>query len=121
MNKSHFQLALVSGMLAFVCGTLAPAAAQQRQPQPQPKPQYAAVLTVKNMCCAKESVPAIKELSKLPGVKRVSVDYKSRSLMIEPTNVAPSPQAVWDVADRINIVPVRLATPEAVYTSRPRR
>lgn len=117
MNKSNLWIVVACGLVALACGHGSPVAAQQ----PQQQPQYAAVLTVKHMCCAKESVPAIRELSKIPGVKRVSVDYKSRSLMIEPTHVAPSPQAVWDAADRIKIAPVRLATPEGVYTSRPRR
>jgi copper chaperone CopZ len=87
----------------------------------QPMPQFAAVLTVKHMCCAKESIPAIKELSRVPGVKRVSVDYKARALFIEQSEVAPSPQRLWDAAARIKIEPVRLATAEGVYTSRPRR
>lgn len=117
MNKFNLWIVLACGVVTIACGQGSPVTAQQ----PQPKPQYAAVLTVNHMCCAKESVPAIKELSKLPGVKRVSVDYKSRSLMIEPTDVVPSPQAIWDAADRIKIAPVRLATPEGVYTSRPRR
>ena len=113
MNKAQLSLVVVCGvsLIAGVFGK--PASAQQ--------PQYAAVLTVKNMCCAKESVPAIRELSKIPGVKRVAVDYKSRSLFIEQSTVAPSPQGLWDAAARIKIEPVRLATPEGVYTSRPLR
>ncbi len=117
MNKFHLSLIVVCGV-SLISGAFGePASAHQ----PQSPPQYAAVLTVKNMCCAKESVPAIKELSKIPGVKRVAVDYKTRSLYIEQSNVAPSPQGLWDAAARIKIEPVRLATPEGVYTSRPRR
>jgi copper chaperone CopZ len=108
---------VVCGFLAVAIGHNLNVVAQQ----PQPKPQYAAVLTVKHMCCAKESVPAIKELSRIPGVKRVAVDYKTRSLYIEQSNVAPSPQGLWDAAARIQIEPVRLATPEGVYTTRPLR
>lgn len=85
------------------------------------EPQYAAVLTVKNMCCAKESVPAIKALSKVEGVGRVTVDYKKRLLLIEATKVAPSPKAMWEVAELVKIEPVRLATPNQVYTSKPLR
>jgi copper chaperone CopZ len=110
--KANGMCLLLVGVVSLVLGS-APAPAQQ--------PQYAAVLTVKHMCCAKESVPAIRELSKIPGVKRVSVDYKNRSLFIEQTEIAPSPRGLWDAADRIKIEPVRLATPEGVYTSRPRR
>lgn len=81
--------------------------------------QYAAVLSVKRMCCAKESVPAIRELSKVPGVGRVSVDYKARTLSIAPTQVAPSPKAIWEAAERVKIEPVRLTIRSNVYTSKP--
>lgn len=84
-------------------------------------PKYTAVLTVKHMCCAKESVPAIRELSRVAGVKRVAVDYQTRSLFIEKGDVTPSPQQIWDAASKIKIEPVKLATPEGVYTTRPRR
>lgn len=115
MNKSTLKIAMMLGFLALTCGRVSTTSAQQ----PQEKPQYVAVLTVKHMCCAKESVPAIKELSKIPGVKRVAVDYKSRSLFIEPTNIYPSAQGIWDAAERIKIGPVRLATTQGVYTARP--
>ena len=117
MNRSGLWMVAVCGLLALACSRVSLVSAQQ----PQQPPQYAAVLTVKHMCCAKESVPAIKELSKLPGVKRVSVDYKTRTLKIEPTDVAPSPRGIWDAAARIKIEPIRLATPEGVYTTRPLR
>lgn len=118
MTKSKFCCALLMGLFALACGQTAPLPAAEPQPQ---QLQYAAILSVKNMCCAKESIPAIKELSKLKGVGRVSVDYKTRSLMIEPTKVALSPRAVWEVAERVKIEPIRLATPEGVYTSKPCR
>lgn len=91
-----------------------------QQPQSQ-QPQYAAIFTVKNMCCAKESVPAIKALSKVEGVKRVTVDYKKRTLMIEATTVSPSPKAMWEVAERVKIEPIQLATPNEVYKTKPRQ
>lgn len=116
MNTFRFAFAILCGMFAVGCGFVATASAQQ----PQPQPDYAAVLTVKHMCCAKESVPAIRELSKLKGIRRVSVNYKTRTLMIEPTDVVPSPRAIWEVAERIKIEPMRLATPQAVFTSKPR-
>lgn len=90
-------------------------------PAAEPQVQYAAILTTKNMCCAKESVPAIKELSKLQGVGRITVDYKSRTLYIQPTDVALSPRGIWEAAERVKVVPIRLATPEGVYTTKPQR
>jgi len=117
MNK--LLAAVVCGIAFVVSGWSLPASAQQ--PQPTQPPKYSAVLTVKHMCCAKESVPAIRELSKIPGVKRVSVDYKTRSLYIEKGEVSPSAQGIWDAAARIQVEPVRLATTEGVYTSRPMR
>ena len=114
MSRSNFLVALLLATLTLAYGTASRISAAD--------PQYAAILSVKNMCCAKESVPAIKELSKLPGVGRVSVDYKSRSLMIEPAAKGVlSPRAVWEAAERVKIGPVRLATAEGVHTSKPRR
>lgn len=101
---------------ALLLGLVVSSASAQ---QPETQPNWVAVLTVKHMCCAKESVPAIKELSKLPGVKRVAVNYKTRSLYIEPTNILPSSQAIWDAAEVVKIGPVRLATTAGVYTTRP--
>lgn len=116
MSRSNFLAALLLGTLSLACGTTSPISAAD------PQPQYSAILTVKNMCCAKESVPAIKELSKVPGVGRVSVDYKTRSLMIEPAAKGVlSPRAVWEAAERVKIGPTRLATAEGVHTSKPRR
>lgn len=85
----------------------------------QPAAMNSMVLNVKNMCCAKESVPAIKELSKVPGVKRVSCDYKTKNVKIEYTETTPSPKAIWEAAERIKIEPVRLATLQAVHTTKP--
>jgi copper chaperone CopZ len=115
MTRSNFCLTLVAGCFAVGFGPAAESRAQQ------PQVQYAAVLTVKNMCCAKESVPAIRELSKVPGVGRIGVDYKTRTLTIQPTDTPASPRAIWEAAERVQIVPLRLATPEGVYTTKPRR
>lgn len=85
-------------------------------------PEYAAVLTVKRMCCAKESVPAIKELNKLPGVARVVANHKARTLTIVPTEeLHPSPRAMWEVAERLKIDPVRLSTVHGVFDGKPQR
>lgn len=116
MARFTFLFSLALGFLVLALGKTSPLSAAE------PQPQYSAILSVKNMCCAKESVPAIKELSKLSGVGRVSVDYKTRSLMIEPAaQGALSPRAVWEAAERVKIGPIRLATTEGVYTSKPRR
>ncbi len=116
MTSSKFGLVLCAGVFSLICAPASPVSAEESQPQ------YAVVLSVKLMCCAKESVPAIKELSKVPGVGRVSVDYKKRTLMIEPkAPLAPSPRAIWEAAERVKIEPIRLATPAGVYTSKPRR
>ena len=85
------------------------------------QPRYIAKLSVKHMCCAKESVPAIKELSKVQGIARVNVDYKAKLLLIEVTSADPSRRAIWEAAERVKIEPYRLATPEGVYSSKPQR
>lgn len=38
----------------------------------------AAVLTTKRMCCSKESGPAIKEMSNIPGVEKVVANHKAQ-------------------------------------------
>lgn len=74
-------------------------------------PPNAVVLTTKRMCCAKESVPAIKELRKIPGVERVVADYKTRTLTILPkADTYPSLKAMWEAAERANVEPTRLST-----------
>ena len=74
-------------------------------------PANAVVLTTKRMCCAKESVPAIKELRKIPGVERVVADYKTRTLTILPkADTYPSLKAMWEAAERAKVEPTRLST-----------
>lgn len=114
MRSVLFTLFAVSGLLASSMPVLKAA---------EPGvPEYAAVLTVKRMCCAKESVPAIKELNKLPGVARVVANHKARTLTIVPTEeLHPSPRAMWEVAERLKIDPVRLSTVHGVFEGKPQR
>ena len=80
------------------------------------------VLQVKNMCCAKESGPAIKELSKVTGVSKVVPDHKAKTLTIHASNVqALSPSAIWIAAERANVVPAKLTVGQKVYTTKPIR
>jgi hypothetical protein len=73
------------------------------------------------MCCAHESVPAIKEMSKVPGVARVLADHNTRSLTIIPKeNVMPSPLALWEAAERAKLDTVRLHTAQGVYNAKPK-
>jgi copper chaperone CopZ len=73
------------------------------------------------MCCAHESVPAIKEVSKVPGVARVVADHKSRSLtIIAREDVSPSPLALWEAAERAKLQTVKLQTAQGVYNAKPR-
>jgi len=87
--------------------------------QPQNR-NYNSVLFTKNMCCANESVPAIREISKVPGVARVVADHNTRSLTIIPkANVMPSPLAIWEAAERAKLDTVRLQTAQGVYNAKP--
>jgi hypothetical protein len=80
------------------------------------------VLTVPKMCCAKESVPAIKELNKVPGIGRVVADHKARTLTIVPKqNSVPSRLAIWEAAERVHLTPTRMAAAEGVYEKKPIR
>lgn len=91
---------------------------QAQQPVTAPAP--ASVLTVKKMCCAKEGVPAIQAMSKIPGVKRVTCDYKAKSVTVEHSTSVPSPLAIWEAGEKLNIEPVQLATPSGVFTAKPK-
>ena len=116
MPRSKLIVRLLLGIVVLACAEAAQISAAET------KHQSATVLTVKKLCCSSESGPAIKELSKLPGVERVTADHKARSLTIEPkAKLAPSPRAVWEAAERLKIGPIRLATLAEVYTSKPRR
>jgi periplasmic mercuric ion binding protein len=87
----------------------------------QPQNPNTVVLATKNMCCAVESVPAIKELSKVPGVARVVADHNTRSLTIIPKpNALPSPLAIWEAAERAKLEPTRLSTAQGVYNAKPK-
>lgn len=82
--------------------------------------EVSTVLQVKNMCCGKESGPAIKELSKVTGVSKVIADHKAKTLTIHASNVhALSPSALWVAAERANVVPVKLTVGQKVYTTKP--
>ena len=116
MPRSKLIVRLLLGIVVLACAEAAQISAAET------KHQSATVLTVKKLCCSSESGPAIKELSKVPGVGRVSVDYKPRCLMIEPAAKGViSPRAVWEAAERVKVGPLRLATAEGVHTSKPRR
>ena len=106
---------LLAGVITLVLG-IDPAIAQ-----PPHKHDHTCVLVTKKMCCAHESVPAIKEMSKVPGVARVVADHKTRSLTIIPKeNFMPSPLAIWEAAERTKLEPVRLSTAHGVFNSKPK-
>lgn len=104
-------LAMLTGLSAL----------RAQQPAPQ-EPVYTAVLKVPTMCCGKESGPAIKEISKIPGVVKVVPDYKTRTLIISPiNNTAVSHRAIWEAAERAQVPPAELATVLGVYKAKPQR
>ena len=106
---------LLSGAVALFLSYGGNALAQQPQ-------SPAAVIVTKRMCCAHESVPAVKEMSKIPGVSRVVADHNTRSLTIVPkANAILSPIAIWEAAERTQLEPVRLSTSQGVYSAKPRR
>lgn len=115
--KSRTTKLLLAGVVALVLGVGSPAVAQQ----PNQPVVYTSVLVTKRMCCAHESVPAIKEMSRIPGVARVVADHKTRSLTIIPKqNMVPSALAIWEAAERTKLEPVRLSTAEGVFNAKPR-
>lgn len=82
----------------------------------------AAVLTVRGMDCPAESALAVLAISKIPGVKTVSVNYKAGTLSVVPKSKAfPSPLAIWEAAETARLEPVRLTTILGTYDSKPLR
>ena len=115
--RSDYSSVLLAGAVALVLAFGDTATAQQPQAQ-----TGAAVLYTKNMCCAVESVPAIKEISKVPGVARVVADHQKRTLTIVPKgNAFPSPQSIFEAAQRAKLEVVQLSTTRGVYKADPRR
>lgn len=111
MSRRH----LLQGLVALALGSSTVAWAQQPQ-------VFTSVLETKRMCCAHESIPAIKEMSKIPGIARVVADHNTRSLTIVPKpNASPSPLAIWEAAERTQLEPVRLSTAQGIYNAKPRR
>ena len=114
--KAKTEMLLMASVVALILGVSSQAVAQQPN-----QPTNTSVLVTKRMCCAHESVPAIKEMSKIPGVARVVADHRTRSLTIVPRqNMVPSPLAIWEAAERTKLEPVRLSTAEGVYNAKPR-
>ena len=78
------------------------------------------VLTVRKLCCAKESKPATAALMQVPGVQRVVPDHKAYTLTIV-SHPDSSPKAIWESVERLNLGPYRLATAEGVWNQKPNR
>ena len=116
MMKANQTSTLSTVAMLLTLGFGSPVVGQQPQTNAQ-----TCVLVTKNMCCAHESVPAIKEMSKVPGVARVVADHTTRSLTIIPKeNVTPSPLAIWEAAERAKLDTVRLHTAQGVYNAKPK-
>ena len=118
MKRFHARALLLTVVGTMVCAGLLEAAGPDSESLPEP---YVAVLVAKKMCCGKESKPAVAELSKLRGVGKITVNHKAKTLSIEATEVMPSAREIWEVAERVKIVPVELTMAEGVYRSRPKR
>lgn len=83
---------------------------------------HTAVLSVKAMDCPAESMPAINELSKVRGVRKVVANYATRTLTITPkANAFPDPLALWEAAEKAKVQPVRLSTAHGVFNEKPHR
>ncbi len=103
-------------MLLLVSGI-----AVAQKPAPQQEVICTAILEVPNVCCGKESGPAIAELSKIPGVVKVVPDYKTRNLTIMHAYVQRhfSPSHLETVERAKKVPPTELATVAGTYKSKP--
>lgn len=123
MDRSlRFHIVRFAVLASFCIGT---SVAFSQQPKKQPSEETTpptAVFTVKGMCCAKESGPAIAALSKIPGVGKVVPSHKAGTLTIYPAkDKNPSPKAIWEAVEGIERVePIKLVTTQGTFTAKPR-
>jgi hypothetical protein len=111
VGKRLIAIACLLGMSVF---TAMPSSGQE------PVRPTTSVLTVKKLCCAKESKPASAALMQVPGVQRVVPDHKAYTLTIV-SHPNSSPKAMWESVERLNLGPYRLATVEGVWNQKPTR
>jgi copper chaperone CopZ len=123
MDRSlRFHIVRFAVLASFFVGTsMAFGQQAKKQPTEETTPP-AAVFTVKGMCCAKESGPAITALSKIPGVGKVVPSHKAGTLTIyRAKDKAPSPIAIWEAVESIEKVePIKLVTTQGTFTAKPR-
>jgi hypothetical protein len=114
MKNVQRRLIAIAGCLSLSVCSLVLAFGQE------PARPVTSVLTVKKLCCAKESKPATAALMQVPGVERVVPDHKTRTLTIV-SHPKSSPRAMWESVERLNLQPYRLATTEGVWNQKPTR
>ena len=106
MKNKSIALALTTTLL--LVGTLLAA-----------QPQHT-LITVKEMHCAGCAKKIADQLYKLPGVKEVRVDLKTKALLVLPAkDTSLSPKTLWTAVEKED-VPVRLIGPHGTFTSKPK-
>ncbi len=113
---------LVLGAAVAVFSVVGYAAATMAQGKGHHNHDHTMTLTVKGMCCEKESAPLVKEIQKLKGVEKVKADTKKGTVIITPTKkLEPVPREVWEAAERAKVQPIKLATAHETFTKKPKR
>lgn len=104
---------VTAGLLAIL---VAPASIAGDQ---SPKPyQHHSVLVVKRTSNASTMVN--KQFSRITGIESVYVNRKARKIIftLKPDST-PSALAIWQMAEQLQLEPVRLVTAQGNYTSKP--
>jgi hypothetical protein len=101
---------------ACVIPRLSTGSAAETQPAKAPL-KHLAVLLVKR---PHVTGTALKSFSALGGIERVTHNPKARMLVFSLTPDGDySPRDIWDVAERLDLKPVRLVTAKQIFTARP--
>lgn len=123
MDRSlRFHIVRFAVLASFCIGTSLAFGQQAKKQPPEETTPPAAVFTVKGMCCAKESGPAIAALSKIPGVGKIVPSHKAGTLTIyRAKDKDPSPIAIWEAVEGVEkVVPIKLVTTQGTFTAKPK-
>jgi len=86
----------------------------------QSTPAYTRV-TLDELHCATCAKKVSEKVVAVPGVSEMRYDLKTRTIFaMHKADRTPSPRALWEAIEQADHVPIRLDTPTASHTKKPR-
>lgn len=75
---------------------------------------------VKDMHCQTCAKKIATKLYAIPGVVKVTTDVKKGLAVVVPEKTKqPSPKAIWEAVEAATFEPIKLASPQGTFTSKP--